>query len=187
MGTIALLRLFNHSMIPDPLLNEGFAMKFFLLLLSVLVLTACAAPPVVVDDTAQEETPLTQEDVEQAVLAREHQWMDRWAAGNPLSLLEYFTDDVTYFGDDIAAQTRLDGIEEVRNHITSLVGQVPPHTYELVDPKVQVYGDIAIVTLRYHINIDGEPAPPWKATNVYRLSNGDWKMVHANWSLVKER
>ncbi|OGC93482.1 MAG: hypothetical protein A2W25_05605 [candidate division Zixibacteria bacterium RBG_16_53_22] len=127
---------------------------------------------------------LSQKNVEQTILAREHQWLDRWAAGDPLGFSEISADDVTYF-DDVAAQTRIDGLEEMRSYLTSLVGKYPPHTYQIVDPKVQVYGDIAICTLRYHSSIGGEPGPPWKATDVYRLTNGEWHMVHAHWSLVK--
>jgi len=129
---------------------------------------------------------MTQKDVAQVILAKEHQALDRWAAGDTLGFSQNFADDVTYF-DDIAAQTRLDGIEEVQNYLKSLEGKIPVHTYEIVDPKVQVYGDIAIATLRYNASIDGKPGPPWKATEVYRLTNGEWHVLHANWSLIKKQ
>ena len=92
-----------------------------------------------VDGTAQEEAVLTREEVEQAVLARERQALDRWAVGDPFGLIENFADDATCF-DDGAAQTRLDGIEEIRDYIASFAGKIPSQKYELVDPKVQVYG-----------------------------------------------
>lgn len=131
----------------------------------------------------KQETP-TQEDVEQTILAKERQALDRWAAGDPVGFSEGFAEDVTYF-DDIGASTRIDGLEELRTYLTSLEGEIPPHTYEIVDPKVQVYGDIAICTLRYHGSINDEPGSPWKATDVYRLTDGEWHLVHAHWSLVK--
>lgn len=162
-------------------------MRSFLILLSVLVLTACTlAPPVVVDDTAQEEAALTQEDVGQALLAKERQWLDRWAAGNPLGCIEILADDASCFDFGGTAKTRLDGIEAIRNYLASFVGQIPPHTYELVDPRVQVFGDTAVVTLRYNISMEGEQGPAWKATDVYHRSNGDWKIEHLHWSLVVE-
>jgi len=111
--------------------------------------------------------------------------MDRWASGDPLGFSKNFADDATYF-DDIAAQVRIDSLIEVQSYFKSLAGKIPPHTYEIVDPRVQVYDKIAIVTLRYHSSIDGEQAPPWKATDVYRLTNGEWQIVHAHWSVVKE-
>jgi ketosteroid isomerase-like protein len=56
-----------------------------------------------------------------------------------------------------------------------------------VDPKVQVYGDVAVLTLRYHPSgADGTPLQAWKATSVYRRAGGEWLRVHAHWSMVKE-
>ena len=74
-----------------------------------------------------------------------------------------------------------------RCHTNSFIGKITPHSYEVVDPRVQVYNDIAIVTFQYHSSIDGEPSPAWKVTDVYHLSNNEWKIVHAHWSLVKEK
>lgn len=150
--------------------------NFILLLFILLIFTSCE----------MKQDTMTQENVEQAIIAKERQALDLWAQGDPLGFSVNFAEDATYF-DDIGAHTRLDSLEEIRNYLTSLVGEIPPHTYEIVDPKVQVYGDIAIATLRYHSSIDGEPGPPWKATDVYRLINGEWHIVHAHWSLVKEQ
>jgi ketosteroid isomerase-like protein len=59
--------------------------------------------------------------------------------------------------------------------------------YELVDPKVQVCGDVGIVTLRYEpFEAVGAPMQRWKATVVYRRTEGEWRVVHAHWSMVKE-
>jgi ketosteroid isomerase-like protein len=74
----------------------------------------------------------------------------------------------------------------MQNYLKSLDGKIPPHNYTLEDFKVQVYDNIAIATLRYNSSKDGESGIPWKATDVYRFTNGDWKLVHAHWSLVKE-
>jgi len=122
---------------------------------------------------------------EQAILAQERRALDRWAQGNPLGYLDIDADDVTYF-DDIGAQSRIDGIEAMRNYFTSLKGKVPAHRYEVVDPKVQVYGDIGILTLRYDAYAtDGKPLAQWKATSVYRRIGGEWRIVHAHWSVLK--
>jgi ketosteroid isomerase-like protein len=134
-------------------------------------------------ETKQETEKL--ENIEKVILSKERKSLDLWAQGDPLGYSENFAEDGTYF-DDIAAQTRLDSLKEIRNYFTSLKGQIPPHKYEIVDPKVQVYGDIAILTMQYHsTTFDGQPGRPWKATSVYRLTNGDWHVVHAHWSLVK--
>ena len=93
-------------------------------------------------------------------------------------------DDVTYF-DDIAAATRIDGIEEWTSYLASL--PIPPHGYEIIDPKVQVYGDVGILTLHYHgLGPEGEVLSRWTATVAYRHDGGAWHKVHAHWSLIKD-
>jgi len=159
-----------------PQLKENLIMQNFILLLSFLVIsTSC---------DLKQNTP-TGGNTEQTILAMERQGLDHWAQGDPLGMSDNFADDITYF-DDIGAHTRLNGLEEMQNYLASL--EIPPHSYELVDPKVQIYGDIAILTLRYQsTSLDGEPDPPWKATSVYRLIDSEWRVVHAHWSLVKEQ
>ena len=127
----------------------------------------------------------TNENDDQAILAQERRALDQWALGNPLGYVDIDSRDVTYF-DDIAAHTRIDGIEAIRIYFASLKGKIPAHKYQIVDPKVQLYGDIGILTLRYHAYaMDGKPLTRWKATSVYRRSTEGWRIVHAHWSTVK--
>lgn len=119
-----------------------------------------------------------------AILARERAGLDRWSTGEPVGYAHSAADDVTYF-DDIGAATRIHGAEAWRSYLTSL--EIPPHSYQLIDPEVQVYGDTGILTLHYHgIGPGGEVLPPWKATSVYRHIEGEWRIVHAHWSLIKQ-
>ena len=153
-------------------------MKYLILLLSFLVtMTSCE----------MKEKPQTQENVKQTILTLERQALDQWAKGDPVGFSKNFAKDVTYF-DDIAAHNRVDGLEEAKDYFATLEGKVPVHKYELVEPKVQVYNDIAILTMQYHSTMpEGEPGPPWKSTIVYHLNNGEWQVVHAHWSLIKEQ
>ena len=155
-------------------------LKFIVVLMFLplmLILTSCET----------KQPAFTPEEVEKTVLKLERQALDHWAAGNPTKFSVNFANDASYF-DDIAAHTRLDGLEEIQNHFTSLEGAIPPHNYEIVDHRVQNFGNIAILTLRYHSALkDGQPGPPWKATSVYHYSNQEWQVVHAHWSLVKEQ
>lgn len=126
-----------------------------------------------------------QEEVVETIIKLERKALDNWAKGDPVRFAENFSKDATYF-DDIAAQSRVEGIEEITKYFKSLNGKIPPHKYELINPKVQVYGDIAILTFRYNsTSQNNESGPPWKSTSVYRLLDDKWKVVHANWSLIK--
>jgi hypothetical protein len=128
---------------------------------------------------------LTTKEVEETILGLEREALDEWSKGNPSGFHKYFAEDATYF-DDIAAQDRRSGIEEIKTYFQSLKGKIPPHNYEIVEPKFQIYKDIVILTLRYESkNENNEPGQPWKATSVYRSKDDQWQVVHANWSLVK--
>jgi hypothetical protein len=123
---------------------------------------------------------------EQAILAQERRALDEWAAGRPSGFTVADADDATYF-DDLGAHRRLDGLAAIRAYMQALEGKIPPHRYDVVDPRVQLYGDTAVLTLRYHpSDADGHPLQPWKATSVYRRVGADWRRVHAHWSMVKE-
>ena len=122
----------------------------------------------------------------QEIIALERSALDEWSQGNTLGYIDISADDVTWF-DIQGQQLRIEGIEAVTNFLAPLAEGVPPHTYELVDPEVQVYGDIAVLTFHWRgTTTDGEDLPRWKATSVYHWQDGDWRMVHANWSIVQD-
>ena len=123
---------------------------------------------------------------EEAILAQERKALDRWSAGDPEGYVQTAADDVTYV-DFIGAQIRVDGIDALRDYLSGIEGQYPAHTYEVVNPRVQVYGDVGILTQHYYpTSLDGEPMGASKATCVYRRSDGAWHLVHAHWSLLNE-
>jgi ketosteroid isomerase-like protein len=127
-----------------------------------------------------------QKEAEQAIVAQERRALEQWSKGNTLGYLDVAAHDVTYF-DDIGAHSRVDGIPAMRTYLTSLQGKIPPHRYEMLEPKVQLYGDIGILTLRYEAyGAAAEPLSRWKATSVYRRADDQWRIVHAHWSLVKD-
>lgn len=149
-------------------------MKIVIVLIGLTLLTGC------------EYSNFNQEEIAQTILSQERKMLDEWAKGKPSELSKHFASDATYF-DDITAQNRIEGIDEITGYFIALEGKVPAHKYELINPKVQVYGDVAILTLRYNSTYENnESGRPWKATSVYRLIDGHWKIVHSNWSLIKE-
>jgi uncharacterized protein (TIGR02246 family) len=120
------------------------------------------------------------------ILAEERRALEQWAKGNPVGFAESFAQDATYF-DDIAAHTRIDGLGALEAYMASLTGKIPPHRQKIVDPKVQLYGDVGILTLRYDVlGEDGTPVARWKATSVYHREDDGWRVVHAHWSTVKD-
>lgn len=118
------------------------------------------------------------------ILSHEREALDNWSNGNPHGYFKHAANDITYF-DDIGAQNRMEGLEAWDTYAKTLKEMIPPHKYEMVNPLVQVYGDMAILSYHYHpFTLDGEPSTKWRASVVYSNING-WKMVHAHWTMEK--
>ena len=150
--------------------------NIILLLFILLIFISCK----------KKQTSYTKQEIERTILSLEQKALDLFSSGDPNGYIINFSNDATYF-DDIEAFTRLDSLSEIKKYFTSLNGKVIPHSYKIIDPKVQIYGEIAILTLSYDAKTnDGNELPQWKATSVYRLIKGDWKVVHAHWSLIKD-
>ena len=160
--------------------------KLINILIILFLLSACTIPK---KDTAgnNEEPEKSSVEIEQLILEKEKDALNSWAEGSVTGYTKYFDDEVTYI-DDIGAHNRIDGLPAMRVYAAKLdsIGMISKHRYEIINPKVQVYQDIAIITLQYHpYKPDNTPGTKWKATSVYRLIDNDWKVVHANWSRLK--
>ena len=112
----------------------------------------------------------------------------QWAAdiadpGNVAAQMKDIADDYTEFNGDYA--TRLDG-KALLSRLTEANGTDPGRRLagEMLNPMVQVYGDVAILTYNYagvNKNKDGDMSPARaKSTRVYAKQGGKWKLVHAN-------
>ena len=57
--------------------------------------------------------------------------------------------------------------------------------YELLNPKVQVVGDAAVLTFNY-ISYDADDRQSlWNCTEVYRRTGSTWKIIQTHWSYTK--
>ena len=98
---------------------------------------------------------------------------------------KYISDDYTEFNSDYA--TRIDG--KTKNFTLSDANFSGGTSLadEMLNPKVQVYGDVAILTYNFAgviKNNDGKVVTSKaKSTRVYVKMNGTWKLVHANFGM----
>ena len=123
---------------------------------------------------------------DEEIIALERSALEKWSQSNTRGYVDISADDVTWFDFTPGKQLRIDGIEEFRNFVEPMGKEIPPHKYALANPKVQLYGNTAILT--YHWNAstpDGQPIPSWKATSVYNWKDGKWSMVHCHYSIVQ--
>jgi len=114
------------------------------------------------------------------------QWASEMAdPGNVNEHYKNIADDYTEFNPDFA--TRIEG-KALSMRLSESFNKDPGRTLaaEMLNPKVQVYGDVAILSYNYagvSKNKDGEVEPNRaKSTRVYAKQGGKWKMVHANFT-----
>jgi uncharacterized protein (TIGR02246 family) len=122
------------------------------------------------------------------VIAVERAALDRWGHGDPQGFLETYAPEVTYF--DPSQEKRVDGLEAMRQLIGPLAGKIKVDRYEMLNPKVQSHGDVAVLTynvVNYARQPDGseKPTTRWNSTSVYRRIDGRWRMIHSHWSFTK--
>lgn len=114
------------------------------------------------------------------ILALERAALDRWGAGDPSGFLEITDPEVVYF--DPFTDRRLDGLAPLTALYESIRGQVHVDGYELLNPKVQVLGDAAVLTFNYVSRTAGAE-DRWNCTEVYRRTpEGAWRIVQTHWS-----
>ncbi len=115
--------------------------------------------------------------------------LDRWGKGDPDGFLEISDPEVVYF--DPFQPKRLDGIEELRRLYSGLRGNINIRCYDIIDPKVEVDGNIAMLTFNFvsqvRLSQGSEREMRWNATEVYRHRNGQWRIIHSHWSLTQPK
>lgn len=147
------------------------------ILLTALLLNGCVQKA-----ETNADKPKNDGQIPVKILAMEKTALDRWGQGDPSGFLEISASDVVYF--DPSLDRRLDGLNALTNLYESIRGRIFIDRYELVNPKVQVYGDCAILTYNY-VGYNGDKIYKWNCTEVYRCQQGRWEIIQTHWSLTK--
>lgn len=118
------------------------------------------------------------------ILKMERDALDRWGKGDPDGFLEICDSDVVYF--DPFAERRLDGLKALHALYDSIRGKVQIDSYDLLNPKVELCGDVALLTFNFvSRGIGGEWR--WNTTEVYRRRRGAWRIIHTHWSFTQPK
>lgn len=94
---------------------------------------------------------------------------------------KHSTADLSCF-EDVCAY-RIDGVDFHLSLMRQMAENpdMAPRRFDIVSPRVQVYGDTAIVTYTRLMTFDSHGTPVWKTyneTRVYIQREGVWKMAH---------
>ena len=114
----------------------------------------------------------------------------QWAADmakDSKAMMQHVAEDYTEFNGSFP--TRLDGKAMSAQFAEAFIKDSNKVVVaEMANPKVQVYGDVAILTYNYMgmtLDSDGKTHPNVaKSTRVYAKMNGQWMLVHANFAPV---
>jgi ketosteroid isomerase-like protein len=122
------------------------------------------------------------------IIAMEKAALDRWGKGDPQGYLDIMDTDLTYF--DPFQEKRLDGLNAMKEFIKPFWGKIKVDRFEMLNPKVQRDGDMALLTfnlLSYVKQPDGteKVAARWNSSELYRKIKGEWKIIHSHWSYIK--
>ena len=123
---------------------------------------------------------MPEQNIASTLIAMERAALDRSIQGDPGGFLEISAPDVTYF--DPFLPKRLDGLDALRALYERVAEDLRAASYELIDPRVQVAGDTAVLTYNYVSGGTG-----WNCTEVYTLTTEGWRIIHTHWSLTQPR
>ena len=139
---------------------------------------------------AQQRTQGT-DNVSTQIIAMERAALDRWIKLDPQGYLDLYVTDLTYF--DPTTDKRVDGLQAIQARLAPMKNAKVPFTdrrYEMIDPKVQRLGDVALLTFNL-VNYGKLPDRPesvvarWNSTEVYGRIDGKWRLMHSHWSFVR--
>ena len=118
-------------------------------------------------------------DAAKEILALAKAAMERWCKGDVEGFLNNSNDEVTYF--DPGTTKRVDGLSELSKLYRSFAGTFHFDRFEFVDPKIQLLGNVAVLT--YNLVTYGDSKEErWNATMVYQKARGKWKIIHTHMS-----
>jgi ketosteroid isomerase-like protein len=116
------------------------------------------------------------------LIAMERAALDRWGSGDPSGYLEISAPDVVYF--DPFLERRLDGLEALKVLYESLRGSIHIDRYDLIEPKVQLCGEAAVLTFNLN-SYTGATVMHWNCTEVFRQDKAGWRLIQTHWSITQ--
>jgi len=125
------------------------------------------------------------QNVQDTIIEMERQALARWINGDPNGFLEITSDDYSYF--DPFMKERIDGYKAMAEYYKGIEGKVHADFQKFFRPRVQVFGDTAILTFQFRAWNKDEPEPDypvWNTTEVYHRYPDGWKLVHTNWAFT---
>ncbi len=119
------------------------------------------------------------------IIAMERDALERGAKGDIDAFVNLSDPDVVYF--DPSLERRIDGLPALKEYYHR--NSKPPEEeidIELINPKVQLAGDAAVLTFNYRsVGRRTGRVELWNCTEVYRRTARGWRIIQTHWSWTK--
>jgi ketosteroid isomerase-like protein len=126
--------------------------------------------------------PAAAEDVPATIIALERAALDASDHGDVKPMLAITAPDVVY--QDPALDSPIVGLEALTAYYAKMPPFEPAHG-EMLNSKVQVQGDVAVLSFHYVVRQQEKVIREWNCTEVYRKTGGNWRTFNTHWSLTK--
>ncbi|MCL2823002.1 MAG: nuclear transport factor 2 family protein [Polyangiaceae bacterium] len=120
--------------------------------------------------------------ISETILRLERAALERWGKGDPDGFLEISAPDVTYF--DPFLEHALVGLDALRGYYALIRGKVFVERFDILEPQVQVVGNVAVLAYRFDSWGGGGSAYRWNTTEVYREGDDGWRIIHTHWAFT---
>jgi ketosteroid isomerase-like protein len=125
------------------------------------------------------------DEVSLQIIQMERAALDRWGWGDTDGFLEISAPDVTYF--DPFLPEGIHGLSALRQYYAQLCGKIFVERDKMIDPQVQVSGEVAVLSYRFASRGRGGEEMRWNATEVYRRGDDGWRILHSHWSFTQPK
>jgi hypothetical protein len=133
------------------------------------------------EGSGEDGAPGSEAEVLEELLALERAALDDWyGKSDPGLYAEQFGDTATYF-DPWSGGILWD--ESIREYLAGFAGQIPKLEYTIHDERVDILGNVAILTFCLDaLEVSSGAETEWNVSLVYNKNGTAWEKVHANWS-----
>lgn len=157
--------------------------KKFSLILALSLFVAASGFTLLTGNAASAEA--SQQAIAAQIIAREKASFEAWQRKDKAFYTDFFTDDATFFSS-MSPYLETEPKANFLPKFEQAVEMFKFNDYQMYNPRVQVYGDTAILTYNSSVfaSISGQPVNyTAKITSVYVKQGNTWRSVHGHESM----
>lgn len=118
------------------------------------------------------------------IIGLERAALDKWFKGDSTGYRELWSEHSFSYFDSVAPK-RVDSHAEISTFVRGVVdGKLYADSYDFVNPRVQIGGDMAVLTYQLHakttlINMH------YNCIEVFQKEGDEWRVVHSTWAFIQ--